>query len=221
MKTFIIGITGGVGSLLARNLLARGDTVSGLVRKREQRDELREHGITAHVGDLATLSAEELAELFGPADSVVFTAGAAGDQKTTTAIDGGGVVKAIAAAHLSPAVPRFALVSVFPEAWRERNLGGNFDHYIAVKKAADIALTKSGLDWVILRPAALLDGAGRGTVALGPAEVHEEVSRTDVAATLAEILHEKDITQQILELNNGQTPIDEAVRANAHGPRAK
>jgi hypothetical protein len=34
------------------------------------------------------------------------------------------------------------------------------------------------------------------------------------AVTLAELLHEPRIGRQILELDNGPTPIEEAVRAN-------
>lgn len=82
---------------------------------------------------------------------------------------------------------------------------------MAVKKDADIALTQSGLDWIILRPSVLLDGPGRGTIALGPAQLHEDITRQDVADTLATLLHEPRITQQILELNRGNTPIAEAV----------
>ena len=41
-----------------------------------------------------------------------------------------------------------------------------------------------------------------------------EITREDVAATLAELLHEPRIGRQILELDGGTTPIGEAVRAN-------
>lgn len=214
MKTFIIGITGGVGLQVAKKLRARGDEVYGLVRKPEQRDELAAFGAEGKLGDLTTVTPEDLAQLIGSVDSILFTAGSgSGDMQATTAIDGEGVVKAIKAAHLA-GVARFVLVSVFPEAWRDRNEGEAFEHYIRVKKMADIALTQSGLDWVILRPAALLNEPGRGTIALGPAETHDEITRTDVAGTLAEIIPELRISQQILELNTGDTPIRDAVLAN-------
>jgi len=213
VDVFIIGITGGVGALLARELRGRGDTVSGLVRTTGQQQELAGQGITTRVGDLTRLSGPGLADLLGPADAVIFGAGAGGGgPAATTAIDGGGVVTAIAAAQQA-AVPRFLLVSVFPEAWRERNPGPDFDHYVAVKKGAEIALTRSDLDWVVVRPSALQDEPGRGTVALSVAEVHDTVSRQDVATTLAEVLHERALHRQILELTAGPTPIAEAVAA--------
>lgn len=104
--------------------------------------------------------------------------------------------------------------SVLPESWRERDLGEEVEYYFAVKKDADIALSRSDLNWLILRPSLLLDGPGVGTVSLGPAELHGQIAREDVAGTLAEVLHERRIGRQILEVNTGSTPIVEAVRAN-------
>ena len=214
MRVFIIGITGGVRSRLARTLQERGDTVSGLVRRSDQRERLRTAGIEARVGDLTTITPDDLAGLMRDVDAIAFTAGAGGGgHDATSAIDRDGVIKTITAARIA-GVARIGLVSVFPEAWRERNLGAGFDHYIAMKKEADIALTQSGLDWIVLRPAVLLDDPGRGTVALGPAELHGEITRQDVADTLAALLHEPRISRQILELNHGDAWIEEAVETN-------
>ena len=132
----------------------------------------------------------------------------------TTAIDRDGVVKSIDAAGLA-GVKRFLLVSVFPEAWRERHMDAGFEHYMAVKKQADIALSESNLDWVILRPSALKNDPGVGTVSLAVAQIHTEVRRDDVAATLAELVHAPAVSRKILELTEGDTPIAEAVGALA------
>lgn len=213
MHVFIIGITGGVGNLLAQKLRSRGDTVSGLVRRDDQQAELAVRGISTRVGDLAGMTAEELAETFRGVDAIVFSAGSNGGSKEITkAIDGDGVATAIEAATLA-GVERLALVSVLPESWRERDLGEEVEYYFAVKKDADIALSRSELNWLILRPSLLLDGPGAGTVSLGPAEFHGQITRDDVASTLAALLHEPRISRQILELNTGTTPIEEAVRA--------
>jgi hypothetical protein len=59
----------------------------------------------------------------------------------------------------------------------------SFEHYMIVKKGADVELVHSKLDWVILRPSALTDDPGTGNVSLSPAEIHTEISRDDVAAT--------------------------------------
>jgi uncharacterized protein YbjT (DUF2867 family) len=80
-----------------------------------------------------------------------------------------------------------------------------------VKKQAEVALTQTDLDWVILRPSTLTDEPGVGTVSLGPAQLHTEVRRDDVASTIAELLHAPAIRRTILELTGGTTPIERAV----------
>lgn len=214
MNVFIIGITGGIGGLLGQKLRARGDTVHGLVRRHDQQTELETRGLHAQVGELSSITVEELAAMLGEVDTIVFSAGSNGGSKEATkTIDGDGVVKAITAARLA-GVERFVLVSVFPESWRDRDLGEEVEYYFAVKKDADIALSRSDLNWLVLRPSLLLDGPGDGTVSLGPAEFHGQITRDDVAGTLSELLHEPRIGQQILEVNTGSTPIEKAVRAN-------
>jgi uncharacterized protein YbjT (DUF2867 family) len=214
MDVFIIGITGSVGGLLADGLLSRGDVVRGLVRRDDQRTALAARGIAAVVGDLASMSVDALAEVLSGADTLVFAAGSnGGSREVTRAIDGDGVTKAIEATRLA-GVGRLALVSVFPESWRERELGDEVEFYFATKKRADIALSRSELDWLILRPSLLVDDPGLGTVSLGPAEFHGQIPRADVADTLAELLHEPRISRRILELTTGSTPIRDAVDAN-------
>ena len=123
------------------------------------------------------------------------------------AIDGDGAAKAAAARQA--AVRRFIFVSVFPEARRNANLGDSFEHYIAVKKRADVALTQTDLDWVILRPSTLINETGVGTVR--PAQLHTVVRGEDVAATIVELIHAPAVLRVVLELTEGTTPIARAV----------
>lgn len=213
MNVFIIGLTGGVGSRLARTLVAAGDHVEGLYRRPEQAEALAAEGLHATLGDLTRLDGPGLAALLDDMDVLVFAAGAGGvgGAGATSAIDGDGLTTAIEAARLA-GVRRFVLVSVFPEAWRGRGMPEDFEHYIDVKKAADVELAATDLDWVILRPAALHDDPGTGRISLAPALVHTQVSRDDVAATLVELVHTPQIRRQILELAEGSTPIPDAVR---------
>ncbi|MCR2817286.1 NAD(P)H-binding protein [Microbacterium sp. zg.Y1090] len=213
MKVFIIGVTGAVGGLLAQQLIDRGDEVSGLVRREQQRAELAARGIGARVGRLADISPEALASLLRGMDAIVYSAGSNGGARDVTlAIDGEGVVTTLDAASIA-GVRRFVLVSVLPEAGRGQNLSADEEFYFAVKKLVDVTVSVSELDWLILRPSMLVDDPGTGTVALGPAQPHDEIPREDVAATLAALLHEPRIARQILELNQGATPIAQAVRA--------
>jgi uncharacterized protein YbjT (DUF2867 family) len=214
LKVFIIGVSGAVGRLLARNLTDRGDIVSGLVRRDDQRAELSALGAEVRVGELADLTAGSLAPMLSGFDAVVYAAGSnAGAREVTAAIDGEGVVTALEASRLA-GVHRFALLSVLPEAGRGQHRDDDEEFYFAVKKLVDVTVSESDLDWLILRPSMLVDRAGAGTVSLGPAQPHDEIAREDVAATLAELLHEPRISRRILELNQGSTPIASAVRAS-------
>ncbi|MGW3892288.1 NAD(P)H-binding protein [Micromonospora chokoriensis] len=214
LRVFIIGISGAVGRLLARELIDRGDTVCGLVRRDDQRAELAAQGVDAYVGELADLTAESLAAMISGFDAVVYTAGSnGGAREVTAAIDGDGVMRTLEAMSLV-GVDRFTLVSVLPEAGRGQRLDDDVEFYFAVKKLVDVTVSESDLDWLILRPSMLVDRAGTGVISLGPAQPHDEIAREDVAATLLELLHEPRLKRQILELTQGSTPISAAVRAN-------
>ncbi|MEV1019542.1 NAD(P)-binding oxidoreductase [Streptomyces sp. NPDC050264] len=213
MKVFIVGIAGGVGLRLARLLTADGDRVDGLHRRPEQGERLAAEGIHATHGDLTRIDAPALAALLRGTDVLVFAAGAGGEGGTSaiTAIDGHGLSTAIEAARLA-GVRRLLLVSAFPEAWRDREVSDTFEHYIDTKKRADAELAATELDWVILRPAALTDDPGTGRISLAPALVHTRITRDDVAATLAELVHTPRLRREILELTEGPTPITDAVQ---------
>ena len=212
MKIFVVGITGATGIRLARLLKGRGDQVDGLYRRRVQGEALGAIGVAGKLGDLAQMDVNELTDCFRGSDVIVFAAGAgdADSDAMIDAIDGDGVAKAAAAARQA-GVRRFILVSVFPEAGRNANLGDSFEHYIAVKKRADVALTQTDLDWVILRPSTLINETGVGTVSLGPAQLHTVVRRDDVAATIVELIHAPAVLRVVLELTEGTTPIARAV----------
>lgn len=215
MRVFIIGAAGGVGARLVRKLVERGDDVAGLHRRPDQTAHLREIGAEPFNADLSTMTEDDLTTMIAGTDVLVFTAGAGGaGAAMTAAIDGQGVSKSIAAARAA-GVRRLILVSVFPEAWRERPRSDGFEHYLAVKKRADVELAASELDWLILRPAELTDVHGSSTVSLSQAQIHTTVSRDNVAATLAELVHHPEVSRVVLELADGPTPIPEAVEALA------
>ncbi|MFG1964546.1 NAD(P)H-binding protein [Nonomuraea sp. NPDC049028] len=211
MKVFLIGAAGGVGNRLARLLTARGDTVTGMFRDPAQADTVRASGATPLTGDLIADTVDDLATRMSAHDAIVFSAGAHGTGRDlTTAIDGKGLEKAADAAARA-GVSRFVLVSVFPDALRGGEPNEGFEHYIKVKKTADVYLARTGLDWLIIRPGTLLDEPGTGRVTAGPAIEYGKVPRDDVAAFIDAALHEPALNRAIVELTTGDTPITEAV----------
>ena len=212
MTVFILGITGGTGSRIARLLIDQGHSVSGLCRHPRQIGRLEQLGANAVVGDIATIAEHDLAGLIRDTEVLVFTAGAGehDDESMIDAVDYGGVKKAIAAMRLA-GHSRLLLISVFPEAAREQCLGRSFEHYVSAKKKADVEVVNSGLDWIILRPSSLKDTAGTGRVSLGLANFHTEITRDDVASTVVALLNAPYITRKILELTEGTQTIAAAV----------
>ncbi|MGA7148661.1 MAG: NAD(P)-binding oxidoreductase [Microbacterium sp.] len=211
MKIFQIGAGGNVGRRLAHLLTSRGDTVSGMHRSPDQGAAIAQTGATPVRGDLIEASVAELAALMAGHDAVVFSAGAHGTgQDKTTLIDGKGLEKSVEAARAAGA-RRFILVSAFPDSERGGDLGEGFEHYMRVKKTADVYLARSDLDWVIVRPGLLTDAPGTGLVTAGPAIEYGRVSRDNVAAFIAAALPEQTLHRVIVELTDGDQPVDHAI----------
>lgn len=210
-RIFIIGVTGGIGHRLAPLLLANEHQVTGLHRKPEQADNLRNAGITLVLGDLMELTAETLAPLIRGHDIVVFSSGAAGGGlDRTTRIDGDGPGHVVAAMK-QEGISRLYLVSAFPEAGRGKDPNPRFEHYMTEKKRADADVAASDVDWVILRPGTLLHEDQDGRVNAGFAIPYGTVKRGNVAQFLAKLIETPEIRREIIELTDGGTEISEAV----------
>jgi uncharacterized protein YbjT (DUF2867 family) len=214
-RVFVIGSTGRVGSRILLQLAAQGHQTIGLHRRTSQAAGLRSQGCEPVLGDLTTISRDQLAELMSGCDTVIFAAGAPEDgTRAADLVDGDGLVLAAEAAAQA-GVRRFLHVSAFPDAWRDRRMPSDFEHYMRVKRSADVYLAGTDLDWVIVRPGTLAALPGTGRVRLGPAIPYGDVSRDDVAAVFAALVNALDVTRQIVELTSGDTQVVEAVDALA------
>ena len=212
-RVFQIGAAGGVGRRLAALLTEQGHRVTGMHRAGGQDAVIREAGGAPVTGDLIEDSVASLAERLSGHDAVVFSAGAHGTgAEMTTAIDGRGLEKAADAA-VTAGVRRFVLVSVFMDALREQPRSESFEHYVKVKRAADIHLASTNLDFLIVRPGGLLDDPGTGSVNAGVSIPYGSVPRDDVAAFIAASLFCPELNRTDVELTGGDTPIDDAVVA--------
>ncbi|WP_319552236.1 NAD(P)H-binding protein [uncultured Vibrio sp.] len=213
---FVIGATGGVGQYLCPMLTNNGHQVTGLHRSQDQAETLRIQGVLPVKGDLMNMTSEQLTDMTKNSDVIVFTAGAAGSGvDRTSMIDGLGPVKMIEAAAAN-GIKRIYLVSAFPESARNDNLGAAFEHYMRVKKEADVAVANSGLDWVIIRPGTLLHADADNHVTLGSAIQYGTVKRGNVASVIAKLIDTPTIRREVLELTDGDISVDEAVNKISH-----
>jgi uncharacterized protein YbjT (DUF2867 family) len=211
MRVAIAGGHGKIGRLLIAELRERGDEVRSLDRKAEYGDELREAGAEPVVCDLEWAGLPEIADAIEGMDAVVFSVGAgpgSGPEPKWT-IDYAGALK-LAAAALIGGVRRYVIVSSIGADPRAEGDEG-FAVYLRAKGKADEELQKSGLDYTVVRPTGLSDEPGTGRVKAGEGVGRGEISRADVAATLAAALHTPDTIGKTFGLTSGEQPIEEAL----------
>ncbi|MFF7242082.1 NAD(P)H-binding protein [Streptomyces collinus] len=213
MKVVIAGGHGQIARRLGRLLAARGDTVVGIVRNPAHSSDLLADGTEPVVCDLEKASADDVAVILCDAHAVVFAAGAgpgSGAARKLTVDHQAAVVLADAA--LRAGVRRYVMVSTrgagsppppqADEVWAA---------YVHAKTAADEHLMAQDLDWTVLRPAALTNEPGTGTIRLTAERSIGEVTRDDVAEVLASLLDIPATAGLVLELAEGPDPISVAV----------
>lgn len=216
LRVAVVGGHGKIALLLTRLLSDQGDEVTALVRNPDHEAEVRSAGGTPEVADVESMSAEDIAQVFAGHQAVVFAAGAGGgDPARTYAVDRDAAIACADAARASGA-SRFVLVSYFGAGPDHGVPSDNaFFPYAEAKAAADEYLRGSpGLSWTILGPSRLTDEPASGRIDTS-AQEGGQVSRADVAATIAAVLREDATVGRTIRFNNGGTSIAEAIREGA------
>jgi uncharacterized protein YbjT (DUF2867 family) len=211
-----VAIAGGHGKIarrLARRLVARGDTVRGLIRNPDHLADLRADGVEPVVCDLENEDVDDVANAIAGADAVVFAAGAgpgSGAERKWT-MDRDGAIKLIDAAREAH-VERYTMIS---SIGAEAPPDGDdvFSVYLRAKAEADQTLIASDREWTIVRPGHLTDDPGSGRVRIEGEPLRGQVPRDDVAAVLEAILHEPAAVRVILYVISGDQPVEEALSA--------
>ncbi|MFA4929665.1 MAG: SDR family oxidoreductase [Patulibacter sp.] len=213
MRIAIAGAHGKIGRRLTRLLVGHGDSVCGLIRNPDHADDVRADGGEPTVCDLELSTLPEIAMAIEGVDSVVFAAGAGPDSgaERKGSMDRDGAIKLLEAAG-SAGVHGYVMVSAMGT---EVPPTGNdvFSVYLRAKADADRALIDSDRQWTIVRPGRLIDEPGRGRVRIARRLPHGEVSRDDVAATLAVAIHEPLAVGRIISVIGGEQPILAALSA--------
>jgi len=210
-RILIIGGHGKIALLLAPLLIARGDSVTSVIRNPEHSEEVAATGASPVVADVENLSVAELATLFKHQHAVVWSAGAGGgNPERTYAVDRDAAIRAIDAAA-EAGIPRFVMVSYFGASLEHGVPADNsFYAYAEAKAAADAHLEASTLDWTILAPSTLTSDPGTGAIETGEGVTAGSVSRADVAAVAAAVLADDATVGRVIPFNTGSTPISEA-----------
>jgi uncharacterized protein YbjT (DUF2867 family) len=210
MEVVVAGGHGKIAQRLLRLLADRGDRPRGLLRNPDHASDLETLGAVPVVCDME--AEDDLAPFVKGAEAVVFAAGAgpgSGPERKQT-VDLGAAVKLIDAAKAA-GIARYLMVSAIG-AGRPEQSSEQMRVYIQAKADADAALARSGLDFTIVRPGGLTDDPGTGRIRVGNEIGYGQVTRDDVAATLAASLHENATIGKTFDLLEGETPIEEALR---------
>jgi uncharacterized protein YbjT (DUF2867 family) len=213
MDIVIAGAHGKIARRLARLLVARGDSVRGLIRNPDHAEDLRADGSEPVLLDLEAAEPEQVGEAVAGADAVVFAAGAgpgSGPERKLT-VDRDGAIKLLGGARAAD-VPRYVMVSsVGAESPPDDD--DVFSVYLRAKAEADRALTASDRDWTVVRPGSLSDDRGTGRVRIQTDSIRDQVPRDDVAAVLAAVLAEPRSARRTIYVVGGEEPIEQALEA--------
>ena len=211
MRVAIAGGHGQIALVLIRLLAERGDAAVGLIRNPAHADDVRAAGGEPVLCDLE--GDADVAVAIAGSDAVVFAAGAgpgSGAERKWT-VDYGGAVKLIEACRRA-GIERYVIVSSIgadPDAAGDEG----FAVYLRAKGRADAELAASGLAYTIVRPGPLTDDPPTGRVTLGPGVPRGPITRADTAALVAACLASAASVGRTFVAVNGDTPIDEALRA--------
>ncbi|WP_394829993.1 NAD(P)H-binding protein [Pendulispora rubella] len=205
-KVLLIGATGRTGRLLADSLVGEPEfELTALVR----RPGYLLPGAKVLRADLTG----DYSSAFKGITHVIY---AAGSTETDTEaeekqIDRDAVVRAAeyAKAHH---VQQLLVISALSAYWPERSIE-SLRHYSQMKREGDDGVIASGVNYVILRPGALSDEPGTGTI--GVTEMRLEhaplVARQDVARTTLEAI-KLGISRKTIGFVGGSVPIRRALK---------
>lgn len=205
-KTLIIGASGKIGKMVTRRMLEHGENVVALVRDKNKLSDLDQSKLELYEADLE----EDFSMGFKNCDQVIFSAGsgASTGADKTILIDQWAACRAADYAKQYK-VEHFVMVSSIGADHPEQG-SDKMKPYLVAKHMADEHLMHSGLDYTILRPGTLLDEDAKGGFASERPTKRENftITREDVADALVYAVGKNNLKGQVIELFNGNKPVD-------------
>lgn len=204
MRVLVIGANGAIGKQVVQKLKDTEHEPVAMVRDSDQVAYFEDFGAKTVVADLE----QNFEKAFDEIDAVIFAAGSGGHTGAdkTIIIDQEGAIESTDLAKKF-GVQRFMIVSSMGAGNPKE--AKQIKHYQYAKHRADEHLKQSGLNYTILRPGGLTNEAGTGKVNLQE-HISERgtIPREDVAATLVHLLNNSRAENQVFDLLEGETPIE-------------
>jgi putative NADH-flavin reductase len=203
MNLVVFGSTGRVGRLLVAGALERGHAVTAFARDPTALDDGDEPRLCVIGGDV--LDRVAVGRAVAGQRAVLYAVAPDNARARTTAVSQG--MLHVVRAMTEHAVPRLVCLSAGGTSTeRDPNLPWVFDRLLkplllkgafADLRQMEVTVRQSGLQWTIVRPPRLLDGAGRGVWRSGPGYSlphGTRIARADVAAfMLDELETDRDV----------------------------
>ncbi|AGC77701.1 SDR family oxidoreductase [Nonlabens dokdonensis] len=212
-KVLIAGATGTTGKQVV-NLLNESQYFEpiAMIRKEDQKAQFEAQNVKWIMGDLS----EDISHTCENVDKVVFAAGSGG--KKVVEIDQEGAKKLIDASQKHN-IKKFVMLSSMGADQPEE--AEDLQEYLEAKHNADKYLKNSNLNYTIVRPGSLTNDEGTNHIQLShKLNKQGEISRADVAQTLARVLHDDTANKETFEILKGETLISKAIdtmsRATVH-----
>ncbi|GAB3529541.1 NAD(P)-binding oxidoreductase [Arthrobacter monumenti] len=206
----VFGGHGRVAQRIIPLLVEDGNTVTAVIRREEQADDIQQLGATARIADVSILTIDQLAELVTGHDAIVWAAGAGGgSMEATYSTDRDAAIYSMQAA-IDAGVLRYVMVS-----WAGASLqhgvpqSESFFAYAQSKMIADAVLRDSGLDWTIVAPTTLSDEEATGVGV--DTDGSRSTSRASVAAMVTESLKNPASIQHTYRFSDGEAPAKEFI----------
>jgi nucleoside-diphosphate-sugar epimerase len=216
MKVLVIGANGNVSRHFA-DFVKDHDHIEEIaaIRNMDQALFFEERGIQTVYLDLTKHTQADIEAIIkdNDIDTVLFSAGAGGSgDDIVMMVDLDGAIKSMQATEAA-GLKRFVIVSTF-RTGRDEIEKNYIRVYTTAKTYADEWLkSRTNLDWTIVHPGALVNDPGTGKITTTPQEGNINVSRQDVARTLVAVLENDNTIGKEFEVVNGESPIDEAIKA--------
>lgn len=170
-----------------------------MVRKEEQVNQFKQDGIDTVLGDLE----KEINHIVKGIDKIIFAAGSGG--KKVVQVDQEGAKKLMDAGK-QQGIKKFVMLSSMGADSPDK--AEDLKEYLMAKHNADEYLKTTELTYTIVRPGALTNEKGTGSIALAEHLVNDgSISRDDVAQTLVRTLHDDAAPNRTFEILSGDTLI--------------
>lgn len=200
MRLFILGATGKTGRALVAQGLARGHAITAFGRSAPLGGETERFRIV--IG--SPMQADDVVTALAGNDAVLSALGTRGLGATSVLVDS---ARASIEAMQRVRVHRLIVISSSlvssHSGWLSVIAARTLLRHVANdQRAMEKLVTQSGLDWTILRPARITDGAltGRYTVSAGIQMSHAPMSREDLAHMMLDTVERGAYVKEIVWL---------------------